>query len=123
MEKQVFRCQSCRAKLNISGLDSLPGVESVQSTSEHRRPLGAANIAAGGSKVDDSFIFLDHGARKGKSKLQALWYITAGAHRHVMLHCCEAALPPVAKDCFDMQSTSKLIVTFFAYALLSANLG
>lgn len=67
MEKQVFRCQSCRAKLDIGGLDSLAGAENAQNSSGHKQTSSTANSNIGGFKVDESFIVLDHGARKGAS--------------------------------------------------------
>ena len=67
MEKQIFRCQSCRVKLNIGGLDSLPGAESSQSSSAPRQTQNIAHSTFGGSKVDESFIVLDHNKSKGAS--------------------------------------------------------
>lgn len=69
MEKQVFSCQSCRAKLNLSGLESLPAADSIQGIADVRRQNGAASSTLAGFKVDESFIFLDHGGRKGKFDL------------------------------------------------------
>ncbi|KAL3139672.1 hypothetical protein ABBQ38_003986 [Trebouxia sp. C0009 RCD-2024] len=62
MEKQVFRCQSCRVKLNIGGLDSL--AQPAQTSSGYRH-TSTANGALGGSAVDESFILLDSGTKKG----------------------------------------------------------
>ena len=61
MDKEVFRCQSCRAKLKIGGMDSLPGPDAPHSAGFNN----TANSTVGGSKVDDSFIVLEGGSRKG----------------------------------------------------------
>lgn len=62
--EQIFRCQSCRAKLDIGGMDSLGGAEAAQTSSGYRH-TPSANSALGGSKVDESFIVLDNGSKKG----------------------------------------------------------
>lgn len=63
--EQVFRCQSCRAKLNIGGMDSLGGGADAAQTSPVCRHTINANSVLGGSKIDESFIVLDNGAKKG----------------------------------------------------------
>lgn len=62
--EQVFRCQSCRAKLNIGGMDSLGGADAAQTSPGYRHTTNA-NSVLGGSKVDESFIVLDNGSKKG----------------------------------------------------------
>lgn len=67
MEKQIFRCQSCRVKLDIGGLDSLAGPENSHGSSGHKQVPNIASSSFGGSKVDESFIVLDHNKSKGAS--------------------------------------------------------
>ncbi len=67
MEKQIFRCQSCRVKLNIGGLDSLAGPDNSHGSSGHKQIPNIASSSFGGSKVDESFIVLDHNKSKGTS--------------------------------------------------------
>jgi len=67
MEKQIFRCQSCRVKLNIGGLDSLAGPDNSHGSSGYKQVPNTASSSFGGSKVDESFIVLDHNKSKGAS--------------------------------------------------------
>jgi len=67
MEKQIFRCQSCRVKLNIGGLDALAGPDNSHGSSGHKQISNIASSSFGGSKVDESFIVLDHNKSKGAS--------------------------------------------------------
>lgn len=76
MDRQVFRCQSCRAKLNITGTDVLSTSEASQASP---RPSSSADTAH--SRVDDSFIVLEPGAKKGAVYSRTLGY-RVEAHRN-----------------------------------------
>ena len=62
--EQTFRCQSCRAKLNIGCTNSLPGADTAQTSSGYRH-TPSANSASGGYNVDESFIVLEDGSKRG----------------------------------------------------------
>ena len=71
MDKHIFRCQSCRAKLNIGGLDSLPDADLAHTSSGFKN----ASSTVGGSKVDESFIMLDNGTRKAAQGTQPVPFL------------------------------------------------
>lgn len=64
MEKEVFSCQSCKAKLNITGTQAVLTPDANQASSRASRGV---ETARGSSRGDDSFIVLEPGAQKGKS--------------------------------------------------------
>ncbi|KAK9824013.1 hypothetical protein WJX72_006970 [[Myrmecia] bisecta] len=74
--EQVFHCQSCRAKLNIIGIDNTQH-EGVSVSHRQSSLLGAS--AFGGSKVDESFVLLDSAGRRGQPPSDA--HASGSGHR------------------------------------------
>lgn len=56
-------------------MDSLSGADAAQTSSGYRH-TPSANSALGGSKVDESFIVLDNGSKKGAQGGTVSFFIT-----------------------------------------------